>query len=193
MKARTQQGRLLETAYHEAGHAVAHITLGLGFLRASIAGDESSEGRVLGCITQAEFTLWKTEDPDLLEWPFRRQIVAFYAGPIAQAEYSRRSLNAILRPTGDGGSDRAKAVLLSSRLRMSEREERAYHAWLIERARSLLSTKFARAGLPAIARALIQEGTLPHEEVRRIHFEAIEAVVQDALRHRKSRRGGTPR
>lgn len=66
-----------EVAYHEAGHAIAALALGVSFEKVSIEPDDESHGRVHGFEVHED----ELDDLDFL----KRHIVITIAGPLAAA------------------------------------------------------------------------------------------------------------
>lgn len=144
------RGDRLTTACHEAGHAAAAVALGLGFTRVSIARQEDAAGQVEGV---------PYPDPDQPEpAAVERYLTYLFAGAAAVRE--------VLGPevlTGASG-DRLQAEYWAGRV---FREPLPYRAAL-ERARAqarqIVSSR--RAGIQALAAALLDRQELRADEVR---------------------------
>lgn len=76
------------TAYHEAGHAVAAVQLGVSFEVVELLREIDASGSI-GWVAG----LYDLDGP--LEYPLHDRLVMLWAGPVAEARYSRRSLASI--------------------------------------------------------------------------------------------------
>ena len=74
-----------KTAYHEAGHAVAHMILGMGMEEVSIIPD----GECLGYVRHAKgYKIFNEDNPEELtdDWTvLENAFIALYAGPYAES------------------------------------------------------------------------------------------------------------
>ncbi len=171
-KSRTD--RLRATAYHEAGHALAHWRGRLPFRSVSIEPSKDSLGHVLS------HSLRLTDDHVYEPSPrvrdrLERKIVCLLAGREAERLVSTR-----YNHTG-ASDDRRKALGLALRSVGGSLEEVApYFQWLTARAMGLV--KINRKSLDALAVALIRRRTLAGEEAVQVMLAAVlPAHLLDAL------------
>lgn len=145
--------RLVETAYHEAGHAVASIDLGFRFTEAVIKQDGSGyvgPGVRLPRHWGHHFSPHgreRTED----------QIVLFAAGPLAQVVLSGRGTDALRQaqmPRSDWGN---------IKLRYDALQPDSDLEWLVQRARVLVARRWRE--IEFVATALAQQSRLTASEV----------------------------
>jgi hypothetical protein len=194
--------RLWLTAYHEAGHVVAHVLLRLPFARVSIVPDK--ERRSLGHVKgykmhpkMHEFisTCRPSPFPDRSEAVkiarFHDDVVCSLAGMEAVRLFMPGSkfragtvggdLVTLKKPMfglaagtkvrfGATGDDPSAFDILC-RLH-GEDEAQLVYRWLALRARHLVKHSFARPGIEALAKALIERRELSGTEARKVIVEA---------------------
>ncbi len=158
--------RLKATAFHEAGHAVAHFSLGRRIDRVSIVPTEGGEvlghvrGRVLPRSVLEHGQLETTRDLKAAE----DSIIATLAGPIAEAKWTGR------RNLVGASSDHEQVANLAIGLWADEDVASTYVAFLEARARRLVD------GLWYLIEALVNEllakralsGAATHRLLRRV-------------------------
>ena len=149
-----ERWQLVETAYHEAGHAVASVELDLPFTEAVLEQDGSGHvgpGVRLPRHWGHHFSAHGRERAEA-------QIVMIAAGSIAQARLTGRTTDV---PTGKLFSppDWRKVKSHYEALRPTTRLER-----LIDESRGLVERRWR--DIEFVATALVEHGTLTAEDVR---------------------------
>lgn len=151
---------LAETAYHEAGHAVAAWILGLKFKQVTI----HPTGRgTLGCITELNAPRWFR--PDLQMTPrirvmAERRILVFFAGKCAQEQYLGKGVR-----TGYE-SDYDAAVALAAKLCSDSDVADAYLTYCLTAAKAVIRRNWS--AVAAVAEALVEVETLSFGQVARL-------------------------
>ncbi len=161
----------VETAYHEAGHAVIGLVHGITFERVTIVPDAESLGHVAPATPAEPAT--RAELDRLIDG----NVCTTLAGPIAAAVYARRPLGKWYANGGAGDFGRARR-LAATRCDGDAEEIGRYLRWLEARTHRLVSYRWGP--IMAVAAALLQYGTLTGA--------ACERVVRDAITGALSRR-----
>jgi ATP-dependent Zn protease len=159
-------------AYHEAGHAVTALTLGIRLRRkgATIIPDEGAYGMVW---TQLSFRGRPDEEvTDRMHVRLEREIVVFLAGEHAQREYRSSSVRSY-----HGDSDRRKAVDLLGYLvpDMSSEEFTLHYKLLSLRAKNMVKAHWPQ--ISAVANALLERKTLTADEITELVYPGMRAAV----------------
>lgn len=155
------------TAYHEAGHAVAHIRLGIPFRRVTIKEDGDSLGRVSGyglgrkVFERTQAGVPTAQDRDRLE----KEIICILSGPFAERRFTRKWNHA------KASADHENVSMYALKLCGSEREANAYVRWLEIHTKDLLDASFIWNSVKSVAQALLERETLGAEDVRRIYLD----------------------
>jgi hypothetical protein len=160
-----QNNKRRQTAYHEAGHAVACFLLRRGFRYVSIEPDGDSLGRLLEACPTGSFR--PDVDAGSRARAFaERLIMVRLAGDAA--ENLHRGKHSWCGARGD-----FHAVLdLTSYFCGDVEEEAAYARWLAIRIRNMLRSKPNWALVRATAAALLKRGHLSYREARKVMREA---------------------
>jgi hypothetical protein len=170
---------LLEVAHHEAAHAVFHLKLGLRQRRVTI-----KPNRRRGTLGQAEIRRpkWINEQPST-EQEQRRQriqaeseILALYAGQIAQAKYTGNEIN--------WGHDSDDGQIQDLAIGFVSKHDNVRYPFLVYC--RMLSARLVEAWWPeiqAVARALLERTTLTVKETREVI-----ASIPDDVRHEHRQR-----
>ena len=188
-----------ETAYHEAGHAVAAHFLGIGIVKASIVPHDDT----LGCITRRPTrTNWEERltvagyessyggfiDGCTRRW-VEEQVMLALAGAHAQEHaVPGTDVDAAMgitmipddlaaKLTVDGpvcwmDGDAARANHLVAQVSGSDDEASAYLEWLNRRTRNLLCLPAYWPAVEALAAALMEHKTLTGRQVRELIYGA---------------------
>lgn len=157
MKKPTRQE--IKTAYHEAGHAVARVRLGLSIKKVTIVEKDDSYGHVA-------FQYPKWLKPDRMELtPSRRikienEIIAGLAGHATELIYSGRN------NWSGSSSDRDRLIDLALYITGSEAQLNAYLNWLQIRTIDFLQAPFNWLAVENVAQELIKKGSLTAQEVK---------------------------
>jgi len=193
-----KQRRLWLTAYHEAGHAVAYFLLGFRIARVSVIPDEGSLGHVRG-YKKSRTTLTfvetsgafpdRAESAKIARW--HDEVVCTLAGmeavrlfmPSSKFRQGTRGGHLVttkkpisgLKPGtkvwfGASG-DVPEAFDILCRLH-GEDEAQLVYQWLALRARNLVKHDFARPGVEALAKALVEKREMSGKEARKVIAEA---------------------
>ena len=180
----------LRTAYHEAGHAMAHCLLGFRIARVSIIPDHE-EGN-LGCVTGYKrshktrefienyrpFPSGRVESGKIARW--HDEVVCLLAGMEAVRLFmpgSRFRYGTAKFMPGSGskryviGGDAHDVTDILSRFHPEDEMQLVYR-WLAWRARNLVGHRFARPGIEALAKALIEKREMSGKEARSVIAEA---------------------
>jgi ATP-dependent Zn protease len=157
------KSRIKKTAYHEAGHAVAHCFLHLPFKYVTIEQGEDSLGNV------TPFTHPKSFRPDLYDdWKTRKriehQIMTCFAGHAAELAFSGR------KSWKGASSDNHEAVNLASYLCGSVKQTEVYLNWMWERTFDWVKQPLHWRVIRVVAENLLTKKNLKAHEVRRIIY-----------------------
>jgi len=152
--------RQIATAYHEASHAVAAISLGLRLRKKgiSIERDKDSLGQ---CYTRKPFRGDPDDASDSRRVKAEKDAIVSFAGYEGQRNFCPRSHNG-------GGKDRRDAAGLMCHFVGSEREPDAYMKLLQICTEQLLSMEHIQTKIKAVAKALIERKRLSAAEVEAI-------------------------
>ena len=149
------------TAYHEAGHAVVALRVGLRIGRrgVSILPGEGSAGtaHVLPTIRGSPVSV---DGAARFHRVAEKHAMVCLAGDLAQAHYRRSSWR-----THHGSQDRQQAIALVSRIVSSKDELEAYLQLLLIRARNMVTSAAVWSQIVAVAEALLSRKTLTPAEV----------------------------
>jgi ATP-dependent Zn protease len=162
--------QLRKTAYHEAGHAVAHYFLRLPFKSVTIKPSAEYKGRIVGGKIPKSFrpdTTWDYRTERRLE----REMIALLAG-----------LAAVKRLTGrnswrGGGKDVSSAIDLAMYVGGDSDGVSAYLSWMIQRARGFMRNPLHWHCVEVLAKELIKRRTIKAREARNIIRRASEPII----------------
>jgi Peptidase family M41 len=144
----TKESRVV-TAYHEAGHAVAAVTLGLDLEVASIVPDGDRLGHVIVTVDEARD----------LDYYVRRATMT-WCGPLA----GERHFGARVEDLGD--DDRDQVAAYGDLVALGSGEAGDFAQWTRSRAMNLLAVHFD--AIADVALALLEHDVLTGDEIRRI-------------------------
>lgn len=152
--------RLVEIAYHEAGHAVVNIIANFKITDVTITADGKALGRcnalsIVDCIDQ--------NDARETRRALRALLVSTAAGPVAQALYSRTPVN------WDQGDYEIAHRIMTDYLRLRSLDR-------IEREARILLRQHWRE-VQAVAHALLRKRTLAGNEVEEIFAQNLGVAV----------------
>lgn len=167
----TTPRQIAAVAIHEAGHAVAHVTLRRRIDRVTIVPDETALGLVTGkIITEpiAEAILFGVPTPRQIR-AIEDSIVCGQAGPIAEAKFRGR------RNLLGAKDDHEKVVEMAIRMCGSAKEASSYAQELEQEAIALVVQNYPE--ILVVAQALIERKTLSGVAVRRVLREFDEAAA----------------
>jgi hypothetical protein len=161
-----QQQQREAKAHHEAGHAVADLELGFRVSRVTIVAADDSLGR---CEGGSKVPSWLepdvTVDMRTRSW-IERRVMGILAGPIAEERFTGR-------PNHDGAAgDWRQAVTLADFVCGSADEVAAFLAWLKIRTANFLASCERWPMVEAVARALLERGTLTGHGVKTVARKA---------------------
>ena len=164
--------QLIQTAYHEAGHAVISYELGFNVKRVTIVPGEDSLGhmkprgylqlhRLEGKIPTGE-QLGRYHD----------RIVILLAGTEAQRRYNPRSVRNLHRHLPGSDYQRVNELLMHLH---GEDEGRAAFRYLKIRARNFVSHETNWVRIEGLANALLESQTLSGDEMEKVCAASIDA------------------
>ena len=166
-----------KTAYHEAGHALAHFVLHIRFDGVTIK--PSPETDTLGQLIQEAPRAISVND--LQGWQVDEEIIACFAGPSAEARISGRTC------WPKGSNDFQFAFDLAAKLDHLHVEDiDPYLRDLWARAKNLLKRPGHWLGVERVAAALLQREVLSYSEVAGILQASLEYPQPPMWRLRKS-------
>lgn len=164
-----RKGSRWATAYHEAGHAVAAMQLGVGIGRRGVSIIPGEDFAGFAHVLKG---FRGRPDLDLITGAMRlkaeNRVIVSFAGPAAQRRFRASSVRSY-----HGRSDRERAIDLLIFFASPTRELEAYLRWLHIRTENLVAGQAWWLMIEAVAEALMTHKRLTSEEV--------EAVVRKAL------------
>ena len=153
--------RLVVTAYHEAGHAVARLWLHLPFKEASVI-PKSTEG-TLGHVLARPHPPWFNPERDRKSPRARArmedEIISRLAGQVAEAKFTSR------KPRHGMESDNQRALDIAMYVG-SEETVRAYWRYCFARTQDLVSARWRE--IKFVAEALAKGRRLTREQVMEV-------------------------
>lgn len=173
--------RLKQTAYHEAGHAVAAYVMHRRFTSVSIIPeeDDDSYGRCsMGKWLSNLNPEWDTGNKvrNLVE----REAMIYMAGAQAVARLTGR-INWV-----GFGYDKVKAINIINRLCDDEKELGAYFRWLWERTRIWVKFSLHWAMIEALSEALMEQPIIGERKARAVIAAARQARLERAIEDNES-------
>lgn len=166
----TDSRQLRATAFHEAGHAVAHFALGRRIDRVSIISEDDTLGRVRGPVLPRSWDPSTSTGFDTLRElkAMEDAIVAALAGPNAEAKFrGRRNL------LGARGDYETVGWLLQQTCDGSDHVSRAYYAYVKALAHDLIETHWYL--VEALALELLDRRSLNGARVHQVLRREIKA------------------
>jgi hypothetical protein len=152
---------LMQTAYHEAGHAVAAFLMKIRFTGLSIISDDDSFGRMSGSKWTSKFAR-EHADKKILRSRIEVRMIVLLAGYAAGMIFS-----GIKRRDG-ARKDFQDASWLGSYVCGNREEIEAYIKWLTERTKNILSNSINRAAVEALARELLVNKEIGYKKAKAI-------------------------
>jgi len=171
-----------QTAYHEAGHAVAGYELHVPFRYVTIIPNEEqgSAGHILYSSLRPDFDSARYE---MTEFQLRRiiepRIICALAGEAAQSGLTGR--RHLLTATKDYHDAIDFALVATGG---NPDEAGAYCTWLYYRAVGVVRNPLVWAAIEALAGALLEQKTVSSREARRIIKSAIQSEIETQRRAR---------
>ena len=174
-----------KTAYHEAGHAVMARELRIRILRVTIVPAEDYDGLMVpgtqgrGFRPDIDVT---TRTAERVE----REIMVRFAGPWAASLYSGK------KPRLEG-PDFETSADLALYVASSEEGTNAYLEWLWIRTRDFLKHRpFVWSAVEALAKALLEQGTIGGRKAGAIIIQAEREALEKARQDGSKSAGGGP-
>jgi hypothetical protein len=166
----------LETAYHEAAHAVVAVRERLRVYGVTIEAGSGYDGQV----RYHFFSPTRQEDIELDAWTARDRRRMEAMARVAFAGFAaQRRMNPQADPA-DAGADERRALRVVERFTASDREVEAYLALLRVQAEDYLDRPLVWDQVIAVAEALVIETTIRPARLRAIMREAAASAL-DAL------------
>lgn len=164
--------RMERVAYHEAGHAVASVLLGVGLRSVTIVPDagRGTLGLCQGTPPGRGFRPDAAVDGRTMR-RLQDQVMVLLAGGIAEYEFTRRH--------NHRGCDHDYRVAadLAGYACGGGKELEFFLGWLGERVRGLLRNRAHWPAVEALAAALMERRTIGGADARRVIHEAIRRTV----------------
>jgi hypothetical protein len=160
-----KRSRLVQTAYHEAGHYVAAVGLGIGVKSISIEADGESLGRIIRKRSKSRNDVSEPSEREV-----RRNIVLLVAGHIAEEKCRGRKLSV---PQAGSWKDFHEAVDLALYVCSSEREASYLVSWLFERCRNAVEWEINWWLIEAVAAAILERKTLNGKQAMAVYRKAL--------------------
>ncbi len=152
--------RLLATAYHEAGHAVADWRHGFKVKRATVVPKNDALGSV-SSVSRLHFrTLEYTNPSGARIGRYHEMIVSLLAGRAAQRRFKPQSIRSC-----QASSDLRGVMEILTRLHGYDDEQKHAFRYLEARARKLVSHPQNWRMIQDVAKALIERRTMTGDEV----------------------------
>jgi ATP-dependent Zn protease len=167
----TKTQQLWRTAYHEAGHVVVGLHVGLRVLQASIVPDEAEGtlGHVQRAKVRSDFDWDDDRDPQRM-WAIRRKlepmVMMAYVGVLAERRHSGRR-----HDWAGAHSDTAWAADCVLKMEGDGKAADLYASYLMERTKGLI--EIAWQDIEAVAAALMDRRTLRPSEMKAVLGAAV--------------------
>ena len=164
---------ILNTAYHEAGHAAAFIFLDLKFKIVSIEPKNESLGRVTGRVLSKR-TLKALEfattviNKDKIE----KDLIIDIAGPIAEAKFKGR-FNHLA-----ASADYHKISDFLFRIFENQQLITAYYNYIFLLAKNIIDRRDTWNYIETLARTLIEKRTMTYNECMQLYYEAYQKLME---------------
>jgi hypothetical protein len=161
---RSPSKEIVATAFHEAGHAIANITLGLGFKYVTIEPDKAAGS--LGHMTPNDYPAWFNPEIDKSDRGrlfAEKQILSCFAGDAAEAHWRGRH-----NWRGMRCDFHQLANLTSYVCGFGGEEEAAYIKWLHIRARNLIVAREHWLQVKIVANTLLKQKHITKRVCERI-------------------------
>ena len=172
------------TAYHEAGHAVAHERLRYArkLRKVTIIPDPNENSR--GCVVHDKlppsFDPWENEITPRDMAGIEDDAVCSFAGGIAEKRFAGR------HDYAGASEDRQHAIDLASPLTGGPGDKvlNAYLRYLWVRAEGLVESRLIWPEIEAVAKALLERKTLTRKEVHDIRLRVMREGIEEAKAER---------
>jgi hypothetical protein len=155
------------TAYHEAGHAVAHHVLGFNIRAVTIVPSKDCAGKVSGKLGVKPRILEYGNPSRATVAKWHDKAITLLAGAEAQRRFKPHSIRRYM-----ASSDRGAVVDILSRLHPEEEELNAVIKYLEARTRNLVGNPIRWGQIEDLAGALVAKRTLTGQEVRQVLVES---------------------
>ena len=176
--------RLERTAYHEAGHAVAHVLLHVPFSYATIEPEVSDARTSLGHVRSPlpdDLQEWaasaEVPSTEYRQWKrYENRILVRLSGEMAECRIAGPR-----RARGGVGNDHREAKKAAHAICGSKKEESAYLTWLRIRAGNIITSPTTWRCVEAVAKALLDKRKLSARRIREIIHGARKAELERKL------------
>jgi hypothetical protein len=168
-----------ETAYHEAGHAVAAWNYGVRFKHVTIIAEEDSFGHLMH--SPPKWFHPDYDSSDRMAMRAQRYIIISFAGQLAQAKFRGK------HPRWGMGSDNRNAVNMAFYMCGSEKTVDAYLRSCWSASNDLVNVRWRE--IKVVAKALLARNILKYEDVLEVISPGSKALR--ASLGRRVRKSGT--
>lgn len=173
--------RLALTAYHEAGHAVADVVLGIDVDHVTIVPQEDTSGHETVIHPDDIKEGWGVSDYDdpRVRLHVENFLIGLLAGPYAGRKFYPKARLQATETLSDGrkvlaaGSDHSYVVRIIADIFGDDNDQVrwTYERYVTARARALVETHWRSIEL--VANALLKRKTLSGDEVKRVMWAAL--------------------
>ena len=149
------------TAFHEAGHVVVGVLLGLDVHAATVIADEHTLGQTSWTPPSEQFRPDR-EIVDATRNEIEARVMAKFAGGLAEERFAGA-------PNDEGAAwDREGIVDLAGYMVSTQDELEAYITWLRVRTSNMLANPIVWQRVEALAAALVTQGRLDDKQIAAI-------------------------
>lgn len=157
---------ILNTAYHEAGHAAAFIFLDLKFKTITIEPDEDTVGKVIGrTLSRVALNSLEYATPFINKDRVEKSLIISIAGPVAEAKFRGRFDH--VKASGDYYKINEFLVRIFEDYELSN----AYYKYIVLLANRIIERQEIWNYIARLAAVLADKHTLSYEECLQFYSE----------------------
>jgi ATP-dependent Zn protease len=159
--------KLTATAYHEAGHAVAAVSLGRPIQKVTI-----SPGQTLAGVRLGHCEMKKGRSKGSSDW-LEDQVLILFAGMVSEAKFTGRYCTS-------GAAEDLRIIdrLLESRAG-NERQSQRLHRRMLSKTEYLLDDEAHAQAIESIAAELLEKTTISGRAVKHFFDQAVQRYGDD--------------